>query len=59
MILILAGAVAFLAWRLNKVNKSRNIVMNRYIEATNPNHLMYDPSGQAHPMWCPNCGRNL
>jgi len=56
---LLFGAVCYLGYKLFKVSTTNKYYAARYMNDVPPQQLMYTPNGQAHPVWCPNCGRNL
>jgi len=63
MIAILICVVGILAYKLYQSNKQKQIAFNHYMQDRvvnqgQPSYLI-GPNGQQHPMWCPNCGRNL
>lgn len=63
MTFIIVCIAGFLAYRLYQTSKQKQIAYNRYMEdrvvAGNAPNYMVGPDGSKHPMWCPNCGRNL
>jgi len=63
MTILLLMAVGFLGYKLYQTSKQKQIAYNHYMTdrvlGGQPPQYMVGPDGKHHPMWCPNCGRNL
>ena len=63
MTMFLIAIVGLLAYKLYQTTKQKQIAYNRYMSdrvvGQQAPQYMVGPDGRQHPLWCPNCGRNL